>query len=106
MAKKQSYKLLEEKLAHLGLVMICEKWNNNPFDDLGNEFIKVSHSPRLYWEKRRSPMERENLLVDLAYIRTNDSRSPWLQFYLRLAKYNEKHKMGISLHSELSKKQN
>lgn len=44
-AKKQSHKLLEAKMAHLGLVIICDKWNYNPFNDLGNEFIKVTQNP-------------------------------------------------------------
>lgn len=50
--------------------------------------------------------EHDDLLVDLAHIPSNDSRLPWLQFYLWLAKYNEKCQIGAALYSELSRKEN
>lgn len=45
MAKNKTHKLLEHKITHLGLVMICDRWNFNPKNDFPNEFFKVVQNP-------------------------------------------------------------
>lgn len=102
MKKRQTHPLLQDKLVHLGLVLICNKWSYNPFNDLLHEHIKVTHSPQPYWEKRHNPLEDEDeLLVDLIHIQIEDSRPPWNKFYFVVVDYKENWKMGATLFNEL-----
>lgn len=102
MNKKQMHDLLEDKLAHLRLVMICNNWDYNLKNDAPNEFFKVTHHLRPYWEKRRNSMkDLDDLLVDLIHIPKEDSRPPWHKFYFPLVVYDEKQKIGATLYNKL-----
>lgn len=100
--KKQTHPLLQDKLSHLRLVMICDKWHYNPFNDLPYDHLKVTHSPRPYWERRHSPLEdKDELLVDPVHIPMEDSKQPWHKFYFLEADYDENYNIGKDLYNKL-----
>lgn len=101
MVKKQTHGLLEELIAHLGMVLVCEKWDYNPDNDLVELNIKVTHSSWPYWEARRNLQSGDpnDLFVDLAYVLIDDRRPPWLTFYFSLENPSDKCKIGATLHN-------
>lgn len=73
---------MEDKLAYLGLVLVNDKWEYNPFDDLPELHIRVTNVPRPYWEKRCNPQaDKDENFVELARIPMQDTRGPWKKFY-------------------------
>lgn len=79
--KKQPDQLLEDKLTYLGLVLVNDKWEYNLFNEFSKLHMKVTHVPWSYWEKRHNPQEdKDENLVELARITTQDTRGPWHKF--------------------------
>lgn len=104
LVKKQSHKLLEEKLAHLGLVLINDKWEYNPFNDLPEPHMKVTHVPRPYWEKPLNPRTgREEDFVELAQIPTLDTRGPWHKLYFSVVVAKDNLLMEHSMYNKLKR---
>lgn len=100
--KRLTHPLLQDKLAHLGLVLICANLQYNPFNDLPHVDMRVTHTHRPYWEKRCSPREdKDEYLVELVHIPTEDNREPWHKFYFIVAKANENFKMGTTMYNKL-----